>query len=100
MARLEWVLSFAQITFPVFLLIPTLITSFHVSITPLKLGRFFVALWVDYLVIVVALAWSAVVQEDWAILGFLIVSMVLIGIALFYVTKWTLDEQLWIWMNR
>ena len=100
MARLEWFLSFAQITFPVFLLVPTLITSFHVIIPLSKLGRFLVVLWIDYLVIVVALAWSAVVQKDWAIFGFLIISIVLIGIALFYLTKWTLDEQLWISLSR
>ena len=98
MPNLEWLLAFGQITFPVFLLIPALITSFRTPIPARDLGRFFVILWVDYGVIVLGSALG--VHRNVMNLAFLIFSVVLIGIALFYVMRWTLQEQIHIELGR
>lgn len=91
MLRLDWILAFAQITFPILLLIPTLISSFHISLPLADVGRYFVLVWVYYVVIV--LGSTLDVQKDWLTISFLTFSVVIIGIALFYVTRWTLQEQ-------
>lgn len=93
MPRFDLFLSFVEIVFPVFLLIPPLVTSFSVLIPLSEVAAFFVLLWVDYAVIVIAEATSAVLDSAWIVFFLLIVSAILVGVTLFLVMRWTLHEQ-------
>ena len=92
------ILSFAQITFPVFLLVPPLITAFRrFVVPPLQLARFFLILMFDYTVIVFVSTLHLIIKMDWLSAGFLVVSVVLSTIALYYIMRWTIHEQIASW---
>lgn len=93
MPGIELFLSFVQIVFPIFLLIPPLITSFNVLIPLSEVAAFFVLLWVDYAVLVIVEASSAVIDSAWIVVFLIIVSAILVGVTLFLVMRWTLHEQ-------
>ena len=94
MPHLEWFLSFAEITFPVFLLTPTLITSFRrVFVHPVDLARFYAALLAHYLTIVLAIVYSLGAKSAELTFVFLLVSVALVSRGILYVMKWTIEEQ-------
>lgn len=102
MLGLERFLTFAEITFPVFLLVPPLITSFKILVLPTEMARFFFLLWADYVVITTAAGWLVITSNDcaWLPFVFLAVSGILVVVSLFYITRWTLQEQTRILIDR
>jgi hypothetical protein len=93
MQRLDWFLAFSQITFPVFLLIPTIITAYKVYIPVEQIIRFFVILWWYFQLISIVSLFLAGLAGEGGIFIFLLISIVLVGWALVYVTVWTVHEQ-------
>jgi len=101
MAHLEWFLSFAEITFPVFLLIPSLITSFRrQAIPPVELGRLYFGLLMYYLTIILTILCSLGAQGSWVAFVITIISATLVSWSLFYIMRWTLQEQIILLMER
>lgn len=90
MPNLDWLLSFAEITFPIFLLVPSLVGGLGKHISPIELVRFYLVLLVQYLIIGLALAYGLGAEGDWQTFGLLIVSAVLVSVGLWYVMRWTL----------
>jgi uncharacterized transporter YbjL len=90
------ILAFAQVTLPIFLLLPPLATSLDILVQIDHLFWFFLALWIYCIALVVAVALWAVVQKEGATLVFLLISAALSGLALFFITHWTFHKQLWL----
>ena len=93
-------LSFGEITFPILLLVPPLITAFRKFVVPpTELGRFFSWLLIYYFILLVGAILSTLIQGAWASLALLIVSAIPASIGIDYVARWTLQEQLAIWVE-
>jgi hypothetical protein len=96
MAHLEWFLSFAEITFPLFLLLPTLVTSLHVLVVPLRMvATFYGCALAEYVLIVSAITYSLVLECARATLAFFAVSVIIVSIALYRLLLWSLQEFVW-----
>lgn len=93
-------LAFAEIIFPILLLVPPLITAFRKFVVPpIDLGRFFSWLLFFYFTVLIAAILSALIQGAWGSFGLLIVSAIPATIGIDYVVRWTLHEQLEIWLD-
>jgi len=86
------VLAFAEITFPVLLLVPPLAVAFQfLEIAYAQLMRYFAVVISYYTILAVVAVVSA---TDWLTRGILIALSVLSGAGLFYVITWTANELL------
>lgn len=97
---LSTVLAFGEITFPILLLVPTLITAFRkFLVPPIELGRFFSWLLFFYFTVLEAAILSALIQGAWGSFGLLIVCAIPATIGVDNVVRWTLHEQVEIWLD-
>lgn len=87
-------LAFAGVTFPVLLLVPTMFTTLRPAlIRPEQVAIFFFLLLCDYLLVVVAVAWSLVRCSEWVALAFLIVCSYFLAWGLRLIIHWILQES-------
>lgn len=100
MPRLEWLLSFTEITFPIFLLVPSLVGALGLYIPLIELAKVYLVAGVQYVFIVFALVYGLVAEGCWLPLVFLIISSILVALGFFYVTKWTLRMQFGLYIER
>ena len=100
MNGIESFMSFAEITFPVLLLVPPLITSFRrFAVPPVELGRFFDLMMADYFAIVLVALYKAASVQGWLCFLLLAACAFLVTVALRYVMRWTAHEQLEMWIE-
>lgn len=99
MPGLEWILSFVGITFPIFLLIPPLLVSLEVRIKPRQEALFWGVLVVQYITLASVVAVEFVEAKHWPTLGLLVFSVILASIPLSLVIRWSLREQIEIWLR-
>jgi hypothetical protein len=96
MAHLEWFLSFAEITFPVFLLLPALVTSLHILEVPLDLvAVLYGCTLAEYVLVIVAIGYFLAVDDAWLTLALFAISTFIVSVAFQQLFKWTLHEFTW-----
>lgn len=101
MPRIELFLSFAEITFPVFLLIPTLVASLRILVVePQQVARLYGVAVGEYLVVILAIGYSLFIYNAWETIAVFGVSALFISYAFILVLKWSLHEYIYAWITR
>ncbi len=95
MTTVQVFLAFTTVTYPALMLVPALVTSLLLVTRPNEIAFYFSLLLANYVLVVVAAAWSLGVEGEGVALAFQIVSAGAIALVLRRIVTWTILESVY-----